>query len=77
MECLNLKNKKVKGGFDEVGKVVNSEEGGYYVICENNGYGIEQDGDGCQCQVLEEVLQKYNGDRDKGIIERGKRFDYL
>jgi hypothetical protein len=42
MQCLNLKNnKKVKAAFDEVAKVLNSEDAAYYVISENNGYAID------------------------------------
>lgn len=32
MQCLNLKNKEVKAAFDEVAKVLNSEDAAYYVI---------------------------------------------
>ena len=48
MQCLNLKNKEVKAAFDEVAKVLNSEDAAYYVISENNGYAIDQDPDGSQ-----------------------------
>ena len=77
MQCLNLKNKEVKAAFDEVAKVLNSEDAAYYVISENNGYAIDQDPDGSQSQLFQDLLQKYNGDRDKAIIERAKSFDYL
>ena len=76
MQCLNLKNKEVKAAFDEVAKVLNSEDAAYYVISENNGYAIDQDPDGSQSQLFQDLLQKYNGDRDKAIIERAKSFDY-
>ena len=65
MQCLNLKNKEVKAAFDEVAKVLNSEDAAYYVISENNGYAIDQDPDGSQSQLFQDLLQKYNGDRDK------------
>ena len=38
---------------------------------------IDQDPDGSQSQLFQDLLQKYNGDRDKAIIERAKSFDYL
>mgnify|MGYP000218850408 FL=1 len=41
MRCLILKNKEVKAAFDEVAKVLNSEDAAYYVISENNGYAID------------------------------------
>ena len=73
MQCLNIKDKKVKAALDEVAQVL-GEDAAYYVISENNGYAIDQAPNGAQSKLFSDLLDYYEGDRTQAIIHKGNTY---
>lgn len=73
MQCLNIKDKKVKAALDEVAQVL-GEDAAYYVISENNGYAIDQAPNGAQSKLFSDLLDYYEGDRTQAIIHKANTF---
>lgn len=74
MQCLNVKNKEVAALLNEYAKILGSEDAAYYVLSENNGYGLDKAPNGADSKLFSDLLAYYNGDKNKAILTKSKIF---
>lgn len=74
MQCLNVKNKEVAALLDEYTKIFGSYEAAYYLISENNGYGLDKAPNGEPSKLFSDLLTHYNGDRVAAIQAKAKTY---
>lgn len=67
MQCLNIKNPEVAALLKEYTEILNSENAAYYVLSENNGYGLDKTPDGESSKLFNDLLKHYNNDVAKAI----------
>lgn len=72
MQCLNVKNKEVAALLNEYTEVLGSEDAAYYVLSENNGYGLDKAPNGADSKLFSDLLAHYNGDRNKAILAKSR-----
>lgn len=74
MQCLNIKNPEVAALLKEYTEILGSENAAYYVLSENNGYGIDKAPDGEPSKLFSDLLEHYNGDRVAAIQAKARTY---
>lgn len=72
MQCLNIKNKEVAALLKEYTDILGSYNAAYYVLSENNGYGLDSAPNGAPSKLFSDLLSHYNGDRNKAIQAKAR-----
>lgn len=72
MQCLNIKNKEVAALLKEYTEIFGNEDAAYYVLSENNGYGLDKAPNGADSKLFSDLLAHYNGDKNKAILAKSK-----
>ena len=67
MQCLNIKNKEVAALLDEYTNILGSYDAAYYVLSENNGYGLDKAPNGEPSKLYNDLLANYNNDHSMAI----------
>lgn len=74
MQCLNIKNPEVAALLKEYTEILGSENAAYYVLSENNGYGIDKAPNGEPSKLFSDLLEHYNGDRVAAIQAKARTY---
>lgn len=74
MQCLNIKNKEVAALLKKYTKIFGNEDAAYYVLSENNGYGLDKAPNGEPSKLFSDLLEHYNGDRVAAIQAKAKTY---
>ena len=74
MQCLNVKNKEVAALLKEYTKIFGNEDAAYYVLSENNGYGLDKAPNGEPSKLFSDLLEHYNGDRVAAIQAKARTY---
>jgi hypothetical protein len=74
MQCLNIKNPEVAALLKEYTEILGSENAAYYVLSENNGYGLDKAPNGEPSKLFSDLLAHYNGDRVAAIQAKAKTY---
>lgn len=74
MQCLNIKNKEVAALLKEYTKILGNENAAYYVLSENNGYGLDKAPNGEPSKLFSDLLEHYNGDRVAAIQAKARTY---
>lgn len=74
MQCLNIKNKEVAALLEEYTNILGSKNAAYYVLSENNGYGLDKAPNGEPSKLFSDLLEHYNGDRATAIQAKAKTY---
>ena len=72
MQCLNVKDKEVAALLEEYTNILGNENAAYYVLSENNGYGLDKAPNGADSKLFSDLLNHYNGDRNKAILAKSR-----
>lgn len=72
MQCLNTKNKEVAALLKEYTDILGSYNVAYYVLSENNGYGLDKAPNGADSKLFSDLLSHYNGDKVKAVQAKAK-----
>ena len=67
MQCLNVKNKEVAALLDQYTDILGSYDAAYYVLSENNGYGLDKAPNGEPSKLYNDLLSIYNNDHFMAI----------
>ena len=67
MQCLNIKNKEVAALLNEYTDILGSYDAAYYVLSENNGYGLDKAPNGEPSKLYNDLLSNYNNDHFMAI----------
>lgn len=67
MQCLNTKNPEVAALLDEYTNILGDRDAAYYVLSENNGYGLDRAPNGAPSKLFSDLLSHYNGDKNRAI----------
>ena len=67
MQCLNVKNKEVAALLDQYTDILGSYDAAYYVLSENNGYGLDKAPNGEPSKLYNDLLSTYNNDHSMAI----------
>ena len=67
MQCLNVKNKEVAALLDQYADILGSYNAAYYVLSENNGYGLDKAPNGEPSKLYNDLLSIYNNDHFMAI----------
>ena len=67
MQCLNIKNKEVAALLDEYTRILGNEDAAYYVLSENDGYGLDKAPNGEPSKLYSDLLSHYDGDHNMAI----------
>lgn len=67
MQCLNIRNKEVAALLEEYTRILGNEDAAYYVLSENNGYGLDKAPNGEPSKLYSDLLSHYNGDHNIAI----------
>ena len=67
MQCLNIKNKEVAALLDQYTDILGSYDAAYYVLSENNGYGLDKAPNGEPSKLYNDLLSIYNNDHSMAI----------
>lgn len=73
MQCLNIKNPEVAALLKEYTEILGSENAAYYVLSENNGYGIDKAPNGEPSKLFSDLLEHY-GDRVAAIQAKARTY---
>ena len=63
MQCLNVKNKEVAALLNEYTDILGSYDAAYYVLSENNGYGLDKAPNGEPSKLYNNLMELYKNDR--------------
>lgn len=74
MQCLNIKNKEVEALLKEYTDILGSYNAAYYVLSENNGYGLDKAPNGEPSKLFTDLLSHHNGDSKLAIQAKAKTF---
>lgn len=74
MQCLNIKNKDVAALLKQYTKILGNENAAYYVLSENNGYGLDKAPNGEPSKLFSDLLEHYNGDRVAAIQAKARTY---
>lgn len=74
MQCLNIKNKEVAALLKEYTEILGNEDAAYYVISENNGYGLDKAPNGEPSKLFSDLIDHFNGDKNKAIVAKAKTY---
>lgn len=72
MQCLNIKNPEVAALLKEYTEILGSENAAYYVLSENNGYGLDKAPNGEPSKLFSDLLKHYNGDKVAAFQAKSK-----
>lgn len=72
MQCLNIKNPEVAALLKEYTEILGSENAAYYVLSENNGYGLDKAPNGEPSKLFSDLLKHYNGDKVAALQAKSK-----
>lgn len=72
MNCINFKNPEVAALLQEYTEIFGSENAAYYVIAENNGYGLDKAPNGADSELFKALLDGLNGNIAEAIKEKAK-----
>lgn len=72
MQCLNIKNPEVAALLKEYTEILGSENAAYYVLSENNGYGLDKAPNGELSKLFSDLLKHYNGDKVAALQAKSK-----
>lgn len=72
MQCLNIKNPEVAALLKEYTEILGSENAAYYVLSENNGYGLDKAPNGEPSKLFSDLLEHYNGDKVAALQAKSK-----
>lgn len=72
MQCLNIKNPEVAALLKEYTEILGSENAAYYVLSENNGYGLDKAPNGEPSKIFSDLLKHYNGDKVAALQAKSK-----
>lgn len=67
MQCLNTKNKEVAALLQEYTDILGSENAAYYVLSENNGYGLDKAPDGEPSRLFTDLMEYHGGNETNAI----------
>lgn len=67
MQCLNVKNKEVAALLAEYTNILGNENAAYYVLSENNGFGLDKAPNGEPSKLFSELLNHFKGDKKVAI----------
>ena len=62
MQCLNVKNKEVAALLNEYTDILGSYDAAYYVLSENNGYGLDKAPNGEPSKLYNDLMTLHKGD---------------
>lgn len=71
--CPNLNNPQIKQEFAELVQAV-GEDAAYYLWNANNGYSLESAPNGAPSKLFNDLLDYYNGDRQKALETKAKTY---
>ena len=71
--CPNLSNPQIKQEFAELVQAV-GEDAAYYFWNANNGYSLESAPNGAPSKLFNDLLDYYNGDRQKALETKAKTY---
>lgn len=74
MQCLNIKNKEVAALLKEYTDILGSYNAAYYVISENNGYGLDKAPNGASSKLFSDLLNHYSGDKALAVQAKAKTY---
>lgn len=74
MQCLNIKKPEVAALLKEYTEILGSENAAYYVLSENNGYGLDKAPNGEPSKLFSDLLEHYNGDRVATIQAKARTY---
>ena len=74
MQCLNIRNKEVAALLKEYTEILGDENAAYYVLSENNGYGLDMAPNGEPSKLFSDLLEINNGDKATAVREKSKIF---
>lgn len=72
MQCLNIKNPEVAALLKEYTEILGSENAAYYVLSENNGYGLDKAPNGEPSKLFSDLLKHYSGDKVAALQAKSK-----
>lgn len=72
MQCLNIKDPEVAALLKEYTEILGSENAAYYVLSENNGYGLDKAPNGEPSKLFSDLLKHYNGDKVAALQAKSK-----
>lgn len=67
MQCLNIKNKEVAALLKEYTKILGNENAAYYVLSENNGYGLDKAPNGEPSKLFSDLVNHFKGNKKEAI----------
>lgn len=74
MQCLNIKNPEVAALLTEYTDILGNENAAYYVLSENNGYGLDKAPNGEPSKLFSDLLEHYKGDRSLAIQAKARTY---
>ena len=74
MTCLRTELPEIKAQLKEYTDILGSYDAAYYVLSENNGYGLEFDNEGKDSKLYQDLLSHFNNDSKMAIREKSKVF---
>lgn len=74
MQCLNIKNEEVAALLSEYTSILGSENAAYYVLSENNGYGLDKAPNGELSELYQNILEQNGGDINSTVLEIAKNY---
>ena len=74
MTCLRTELPEIKAQLKEYTDILDSYDAAYYVLSENNGYGLEFDSEGKDSKLYQDLLSHFNNDSKMAIREKSKVF---
>ena len=72
MVCLLEDRPEVQAQLNEYTEILGNEDVAYYVLSENNGYGLDRAPNGAPSKLFSDLLSHYNGDRNAAIQAKAK-----
>lgn len=67
MQCLNIKNKEVAALLKKYTKILGNENAAYYVLSENNGYGLDKAPNGEPSKLFSDLVNHFKGNKKEAI----------
>lgn len=74
MTCLRTEVPEVQEQLKEYTNILGSFDAAYYVLSENNGYGLELTSDGKESKLYQDLYSHFGKSRDMAIREKSKIF---